>query len=118
MADPIFTVTKLGRMDLPGQSTLIGTIASDGGTYAAGGFVLTPVLNSFDRLGREPSIVLIMSNNGFMYEYDPATKKMRIRVATTAGTNVPNGEHTAAAVVAAARTGIYFIAIWAAGLGE
>jgi hypothetical protein len=118
MADPVFTVTKIGRMDLPGESVLIGTITSDGGTYAAGGFVLTPVLNTFDRLGREPSIVLIMSNNGYKYEYDPTTKKLKIRVATSAATNAAEAEHTAAAVVSAARTGIYFIAVWAAGLGE
>src|SRR5512143_2876802 len=106
MADPVFTLTKTKSMRLPGAVLVFGTFASDGGTYVAGGHPVTPVLASFDAgLQREPDLVLftpILAANGYRYDYDTTTKKVQIRVATTAGTNAIEAEHTGVAVVAAA----------------
>lgn len=117
MADPIFTLAKTKGKRLAGAVFVTGTFTSDGGTYVAGGHPVTPLLASFDaELQREPDIVLFEAANGFQYEYNPTTKKVLIRVATTAGTNAPENEHTGVAVVAAARTNVKFLAIWLAGV--
>jgi len=119
MADPIFTLTRTKKIQLPGLVVVVGTFGSDGGTYIAGGHPVTPLLSQSDPgLLREPDFVLFQSYNGYTYDYDPTTKKIMIRVATTAGTNAIEAQHTAAAVVAAARTGVNFIAFWVSGVGE
>jgi hypothetical protein len=117
MADPVFTLTVQGKRNLGGGALMaFGTFASDGGTYAAGGFVVTPTFGSMDQISnREPDMVIFQPNltaNGYKYDYDQTTKKLIIRVATSAGTNAIEAEHTAAAVVAAARTGVKWIAFW------
>jgi hypothetical protein len=115
MADPVFTLATVGRKYLGDVLFAFGTLTSDGGTYAAGGFVVTPTFESMDLDGRSPDLVVFQANltaNGYRYDYDTATKKLIIRVATTAGTNAIEAEHTAAAVVAAARTGAKWFAIW------
>ena len=117
MADPVFTLSKVKQRALGGIEILVADFTSDGGTYAAGGFVFDQPLAGFSKLNREPDIVIVQSNltaNGYRYDYDQTTKKLVIRVATTAGTNAIEAEHTAAAVVAAARTGARLIAIWLA----
>lgn len=117
MADPVFTLTVEGKRNLGGGALMaFGTFTSDGGTYAAGGFAVTPTFASMDPIAnREPDIVLFQPNltaNGYKYNYDQTTKKLVIRVATTAGTNAIEAEHSAAAVVAAAQTGVKWFAIW------
>lgn len=117
MADPVFTLAVSGKRNLGGGAMMaFGTFTSDGGTYAAGGFAPTPTFASMDQIAnREPDIVCfqaVLTANGYKYDYDHTTKKIVIRVATNAGTNAIEGEHTAAAVVAAARTGVKWLAIW------
>jgi hypothetical protein len=115
MADPVFTLSVTGKRYLGDTLFAWGTLTSDGGTYAAGGFVVTPTFESMDLDGRSPDFVVFnprLTACGYRYDYDKTTKKLVIRVATTAGTNAIEAEHTAAAVVAAARTGADFLAIW------
>jgi len=115
MAAAVFTLTKVTEGTLGRGSFLVFTFASDGGDYAAGGFAPSPTFASFNRYRREPDMVImesVLTANGYKYSYDLTTKKIVIRVATTAGTNAIEAEHTAAAVVAAARTGVRGIAFW------
>ena len=117
MADPVFTLTVTGKRNLGGGALMaFGSLVSDGGTYAAGGFVVVPTFESMDQVSnRAPDIVIFQPNlkaNGYRYDYDQTNKKLVIRVGTSAGTNALEAEHTAAAVVAAARTGIKWFAIW------
>ena len=112
MADPVFTLACNGKNYVGDVLLAGGTFTSDGGTYASGGFVVTPTFESLDVAGRSPDLVLFFSQNGFKYDYDFSTKKVRIRVATTAGVDAAEAEHSAAAVVAGARTGVRWFAIW------
>lgn len=115
MADPVFTLSVTGKRYLGDILVAWGSFTSDGGTYAAGGFVVAPTFESMDHASRSPSFVIFESKltaNGYKYQYDQTTKKLVIRVATTAGTNAIEGEHTAAPVVAAARTGVEWLAVW------
>ena len=115
MAAAVFTLTKITEGTLGRGSFAVFDFTSDGGDYAAGGFAPTPTLANFNRYRREPDVVICIPNLtafGFRLDYDQTTKKFVIRVATTAGTNAIEAEHTAAAVVAAARAGARVLALW------
>ena len=115
MADPVFTLTKVTEGTLGRGSFGVFDFTSDDGTYAAGGFVVAPTFASFNRYRREPDMVIAentLTANGYRYDYDRTTKKVVIRVATSGGSDAIEAEHSAAAVVAAARTGVRFLALW------
>jgi hypothetical protein len=115
MAAAIFTLTKVTEGTLGRGSFGVFDFTSDSGDYAAGGVALTPTFASFNRYRREPSVVICVPNLaafGFRIEYDQTTKKMIIRVATNAGTNAIEAEHSTATVVAAARVGARCLALW------
>lgn len=69
------------------------------GNYASLGDVL-----DFKPLGRtstkQPRLVTITGNSGYVYQYDLTNKKVKVFVATTSGANIPLAEHTAAAYAA------------------
>jgi len=58
----------------------------------------------FKTLGRtsnkQPILVDIYGQGGYIYQYDLANKKVMVRVATTTGANIPLAEHSAAAYAA------------------
>jgi len=115
MADPVFTLTKVTEGSLGRGSFAVFEFGSDGGTYVSGGHPFAVPLANFNRYRREPDVVICIPNlaaNGFRYDYNQTTKKLVIRVATTAGTNAIENEHTGVAVVAAARTGVRVFALW------
>lgn len=115
MADPVFTLTKVAKKTFGGGIMGIFTFTSDDGDYAAGGFTPTPDWSALGFMNRDPDLVIFQSENGYKYEWDPDNGKIKIRVATTAGTNLPESEHSAAAVILAARTGVRCIAFWFGG---
>lgn len=82
--------TKLGAsLDALVQVTLSGSYPALGEPIdwdAAVGFT-----------NRSPSFVVIVGNAGFVYQWDFANQKLRVRVNDAGGANAPMGEHTTAA---------------------
>ena len=105
-------VTKMNERRSGGVDAIDFDLTFGADAYAAGGQTLATPLASFNAQGREPDIVLVQAWNGYDYRYDPVNKKMLIYVATTAGTNLPESEHSAVTIVAAARTNIRILALW------
>lgn len=69
--------------------------------YATGGEIPTPTIQALNRFtGRPPLLVIIQGKAGYAYEYDSATGKVLVRVATTTGANIGLAEHSAAAYAA------------------
>lgn len=85
----------------PGLRTIeiFGTIVASG-NYATGGDTV-----DFTQLGsiiraKDPLFVEIQGIAGFVYQYNPVTKKVLVYCNTAGGANAPLGEHTAAAYAA------------------
>lgn len=76
-----------------------GTLVASG-SYATGGDTV-----DFTQLGsvyraRDPLFVAIEGIAGFIYQYNPVTKKVLVYANTAGASNAPLGEHTAAAYAA------------------
>ena len=85
----------------PGFHTIeiFGTIVASG-NYAAGGDTLDLTQLGSILRAKDPLFVEIQGISGFVYQYNPTTKKVLVYCNTAGGANAPLGEHTAAAYAA------------------
>jgi len=117
MAAPIFTLTVTGKRNLGGGALIAyGTLASDTGTYVAGGHAPTPTFASIDQVSnREPQIVFFADRDGYVWQYDPDNSLLQLYALNLDGGALVNGvieEHTAAAVAAGVGADVQWLAFW------
>lgn len=113
MAAAAFTTTKQTNVaEVFGQKKFVAfTITWDTGDYAAGGFAIPTAVqpNAFG-LSEYQSVMLQSSAGGYVAEYVPSTKKIKLYTDKAAATAAPFTEAPASPLVAATLT------VWAIGI--